>query len=482
MRINKVFYLCSIMYIINYNFFNMKNLFVLILLFCVVSAYSQSDTGWENLFNGKNLKGWEVLNGSAKYSVENGEIVGVSTLKSPNTFLATKKLYGDFILEYEMKMDRGLNSGVQIRSESYKEYSNGRVHGYQVECDDSERRWTAGIYDEARRGWLYPLEYNRPSKKLFKNGEWNKFRIEAVGNKIRTWLNGKPVVNLVDDMTPEGFIALQVHGIGNNKALAGKAIRWRNIRINPNAAESDMLEMPKSVREVSYLNNTLTEGEKNEGWTLLWDGKTTTGWRGVKLDGFPEKGWHIEDGILVVEKAEGEESGNGGDIITDKKYSDFILEVDFNLTKGANSGIKYFVDPELNKGAGSAIGCEFQILDDKNHPDAKMGVKGNRTLASLYDLISADGSMFDSNLKRKRFNGIDSWNRARVEVRGNKVSHFLNGIKVIEYERNTQMWEALVDYSKYQKWEDFGNAKAGHILLQDHGDEVRFKNIKIKEL
>jgi len=460
----------------------MKNLIFLIMFLFAASAFGQSDNGWVDLFNGKNLKGWEQLNGNAEYKVENGEIVGVSTLHSPNSFLATKKKYGNFILEYEMKMDRGLNSGVQIRSESNKEYNNGRVHGYQVECDDSERRWTAGIYDEARRGWLYPLEYNPASKKLYKNGEWNKFRVEAVGNKIRTWLNGKPVANLVDDMTPEGFIALQVHGIGNKKEEAGKSIRWRNIRIKPNATEKDMLYMPDYIREVSYLNNTLTEWEKDHGWKLLWDGKTTEGWRGAKLTEFPQKGWHIDNGVLTVEKAKGEESGNGGDIITKKVYENFILEVDFSITEGANSGIKYFVDPELNKGTGSAIGCEFQILDDKRHPDAKKGVNGNRTLASLYDLIPANGKFFDPNHQVKRFNGIGKWNRARIEVHGNKVCHYLNGVKVVEYERNTQEWKALVDYSKYKKWPNFGNFREGHILLQDHGDEVHFRNIKIKVL
>jgi hypothetical protein len=460
----------------------MKKLFILLLVMITTTAFSQKNDKWEMLFNGKNLKGWKVLNGNAEYKTENGEIVGVSVTKSPNTFLVTKKNYGNFILEYEMKMDRGLNSGVQIRSESSKDYNNGRVHGYQVECDDSDRRWTAGIYDEARRGWLYPLEYNPEAKKLYKNGEWNKFRVEAVGNKIRTWLNGKPVANLVDDMTPEGFIGLQVHGIGNKTELAGKTIRWKNIRILNNATEADMLPMPNDVREVSYLNNTLTDWEKKNGWKLLWDGKTTDGWIGAKLDHFPEKGWKIENGVLMVEKADGAESGNGGDIITKKTYGSFILEVDFFITKGANSGIKYFVDPELNKGPGSAIGCEFQILDDRNHPDAKKGVKGNRTLASLYDLIPANGKFFDPNHQVKRFNGIGTWNRARIEVHGNKVCHYLNGVKVVEYERNTQEWKALVDYSKYQNWPNFGNAKEGHLLLQDHGDEVHFRNIKIKEL
>jgi hypothetical protein len=193
-------------------------------------------------------------------------------------------------------------------------------------------------------------------------------------------------------------------------------------------------------------------------------------------------GWNMENVILSVEKGDGGESTNGGDIVTIKKYGDFILEVDFNITEGANSGIKYFVDPDLNTGAGSAIGCEFQILDNKNHPDAKMGVEGNRTLGSLYDLIKADALLFGEDERSIRFNGIGSWNRARIEVRGSKVFHHLNGIKIVEYERGTQMWKALVAYSKYKDWPDFGEAKTGHILLQDHGDAVSFRNVKILEL
>ena len=139
----------------------------------------------------------------------------------------------------------------------------------------------------------------------------------------------------------------------------------------------------------SAKDNSLTRKEKKDGWALLWDGKTTEGWRGAKLDAFPENGWVVEDGVLKVLAGNGGESTNGGDIITTRTYKNFILKVDFKITEGANSGIKYFVDPTLNKGAGSAIGCEFQILDDLRHPDAKLGVKGNRTLGSLYDLIPA---------------------------------------------------------------------------------------------
>ena len=201
-------------------------------------------------------------------------------------------------------------------------------------------------------------------------------------------------------------------------------------------------------------DNSLTSQEKKDGWALLWDGKTTEGWRGAKLDG-----------VLKVLSSDGSESTNGGDIITTRLYKNFILKVDFKITEGANSGIKYFVDPTLNKGTGSAIGCEFQVLDDLRHPDAKLGVKGNRTLGSLYDLIPAPAD--------KPFD-INSWNTAQVFVQGNHVEHCLNGVKLLEY--------ALVAYSKYKDWPNFGNYEEGYILLQDHGDEVWYKNIKIKEL
>lgn len=228
-----------------------------------------------------------------------------------------------------------------------------------------------------------------------------------------------------------------------------------------------------ATQHASGKDNYISKAEAKDGWRLLWDGKTTDGWRGAKLDAFPQKGWQIEDGVLKVLAGNGGEAENGGDIVTTRTYRNFILCVDFKITQGANSGIKYFVDPAENKGAGSAIGCEFQILDDLRHPDAKLGVKGNRTLGSLYDLIPAPAD--------KPFD-ISAWNTATIVVCGNHVEHWLNGKKLLEYERNNQMWNALVAYSKYKNWNNFGNHTEGNLLLQDHGDEVWFKNVKIKEL
>lgn len=219
--------------------------------------------------------------------------------------------------------------------------------------------------------------------------------------------------------------------------------------------------------------NTLTEQEKADGWKLLFDGKTTAGWRGAHKSAFPDSGWAIENGELVVLPSGGGEARHGGDIVTVDEYGNFELKLEFKLTAGANSGIKYFVT-EKEKPNGSAIGLEYQILDDERHPDAGLGShEGSRTLASLYDLIKAEN---------KTAKPVGEWNAARILSKGRRVEHWLNGVKVLEYERGSAGFRKLVAESKYKIWENFGEAEAGHILLQDHGDRVAFRNIKIKVL
>jgi len=208
-----------------------------IILSIALLSFSTSGDDWKSLFNGKNLKGWEQKNGTATYRVENAAIIGKTAKGSPNSFLCTKKEYGDFELEFEVKLiDDDLNSGVQIRSNTREPEGDekyGRVNGPQVEI---EATWENGaeagyIYGEAAGGWMTPKDKLIPHK-VFKNGEWNKYRVLAVGPRIQVWINGEQISDLVDEEKykshPEGFIGLQVHGVGDRGPFE---VAWRNIRI-----------------------------------------------------------------------------------------------------------------------------------------------------------------------------------------------------------------------------------------------------------
>jgi len=209
--------------------------------------------------------------------------------------------------------------------------------------------------------------------------------------------------------------------------------------------------------------NKLTEQEKAEGWTLLWDGSTTAGWRSIKTNAFPQKGWEIKDGTLSVLK-----EVYAGDIITENVYSNFILKVEFKLTKAANSGVKYLFNPKINGGTT----LEFQILHPE-HPDAKLGKDGNRKVGSLYDVIPAPTA---------QLRPLEEWNCIQLVCNGKQVEHWLNGEKLISFERGSQAFRAAVAQSKFKKAKNWGEAESGHILLQDHGDYVSYRNIKIKVL
>jgi hypothetical protein len=234
-----------------------------------------------------------------------------------------------------------------------------------------------------------------------------------------------------------------------------------------------MAPLPVAVAQQFTAPNTLTAGEQKAGWKLLFDGRTLTGWRGVYMDSLPTRGWTVRDGMVIVQASGGGEAAFGGDIVTEEEYGSFDLSVDFRLTEGANSGIKYFVTEQQPKTPGSAKGLEYQLLDDAKHPDARLGINGNRTLASLYDLLPA------ANTQARP---IGQWNTARILVRGKRVEHWLNGRKVLEFERGGEEFLRHKAESKFKDLVGFGEAERGHILLQDHGNQVFFRNIKILPL
>lgn len=212
----------------------------------VTTEPTRTEDGWTVFFNNDTKDGWKQLNGQADYEIKDGVVIGTTKTGEPNSFLATERDYDDFILEYEVKVDTALNSGVQIRSHQYpadstimitnsegkqeeREVPKDRVYGYQVEIDPSPRSYSGGIYEEARRGWLNDLSDNPEAREAFKPTDWNKFRVEAIGDTLRTYVNGVLATDITDSETASGFIALQVHSVPKEKESL--QVMWRNIRI-----------------------------------------------------------------------------------------------------------------------------------------------------------------------------------------------------------------------------------------------------------
>ena len=296
-----------------------------------------------------------------------------------------------------------------------------------------------------------------------------------------------PVFQAFADVGYEGVCSLEYEKDFEDNLLAVvECIGYERGVCDAIKAKAKMMPAPAGA-------NTLTDAEKAEGWTLVWDGKTLDGWLAVKsgCKAPPEKGWVIKDGTLTMRPVNGiadgkwfplppedQKLGGGGDIVTAKKYRDFAFKFDFRLTECANSGVKYFYDETLNKGT-----CEeYQVLEN-GHPDSDKGKDGNRKSASLYDIISAHA---DAILK-----GAGQWNTGMIVSKGAHVEHWLNGVKVLEYDRGTPEFKAAVKASKYADWgktadgkpQDWGEIPEGRILLQDHSDStVSFCNLKVKEL
>lgn len=385
-----------------------------------IARCQAADPGFVDLFNGENLNGWTQRNGTATYRVEDDAIVGRTSEGSPNSFLCTDELYGDFELKFEVKVDSALNSGVQIRSQSVDDVPEGRVNGPQVEI--SIDGFAGYVYGEAAGGWMTPDADRRPHE-FFKDGEWNSYHIVAFGNRIQTWLNGHQISDLVHDEKfqthPRGFIGLQVHGIG-----AGQGpfeVRWRNLQL----------------RDLSEFT-TLYNGEDLTGWT------TAGNWQ-------PQ-----EDGSLLIEPREGETGWQRYDdyLWSDRTYADFVLDVEYSYPPGGNSGL-FFRVGDLSDPV--ATGIEAQILDCSEH-EGEMGPHDHGGIISL-----AGPS---SNMSRPP----NEWNRMVVTCIGSRVQVELNGQQIID----TPLDEGPLSNRPLE----------GYIGLQDHGqpNNIHFRNIRIREL
>ena len=336
-----------------------------------------------DLFDGVTLAGFEQKGGKAVYRVEDGCIVGTTVPRTPNSFLCTKRHYGDFVLEYEFKIDGTLNSGVQIRSHSIASDRKGRVHGYQVEIDPDVKRnrmWTAGIYDEARRGWIHNLKNNEPARKAFKPEAWNKIRVAAVGDSIKTWINGVPAADLVDSMTASGFIGLQVHGVGNRKDKL--EVRWRNLKIQDLGRHE---------------------------WRPLWDGESMAGW--TKRGGGK---WAIQDGVLMAKNQKAEKQH--GHLFLDAPQSDFTIRLKYKAIRG-NSGF-YFRSESRERGVG-IHGFQAEI-------DAAKDVGG------LYETGGRGWVVKPKPKAVAKYFKPGAWNQMTVSARGRRIVVHVNNTKTAE--------------------------------------------------
>jgi len=336
-------------------------------------------TKWRNLVGGKGLTNFKQLNGKAKYELVDGVIVGSSVNGTPNSFLCTKRNYGDFELEFEVKVDERLNSGVQIRSQSLKEYKKGRVHGYQVEIDPSARAWSGGIYDEARRGWLNNLRGNQPARKAFVNGQWNHYRVLAVGDSIKTWVNGVAAADLVDSMDMTGFIGLQVHSTKSEEPLT---VQWRNLRI------------------------------KNLGgheWRPIFDGESLKGWHNL-----PGGKWEVVDGVIVGTSVK--EEKRHGLLASDEVFDDFTVRLKFKAIKG-NSGF-YFRSEEVESAVG-VHGFQAEIATSED-------------IGGLYETGGRAWVIKPTAEEVAKYFKSQQWNEMTVSAHGRRIVVHVNGTKTAE--------------------------------------------------
>jgi hypothetical protein len=412
--------------------------------------------GWRLLFDGKTAEGWRQYRGKGlpeNWQVVDGTLVLHHEPGKSSGDIVTADQFGSFELSLEWKIAPGGNSGVMyhVTEEADAPWMTGPEYQLldNAKHPDGRSRRTSAASCYA----LYaPVkDATRPV------GEWNQTRIVVRGPHVEHWLNGDKVVTYelgsddwdkrvskskFKDMPrfgkePQGHIDLQDHG---------DDIAFRNIKIRE--------------REP----NTLTEAEKAEGWKLLFDGKSADGWRRYRGKGMPQN-WHVIDGTLALRHERGK---SGGDIVTTHEFASFDLSLEWKIASGGNSGVMYHVTEEEDQ--PGLTGPEYQLLDNAKHPDGRSLLT---SAASCYGLYAPVKDMTKP---------IGEWNLTRILVNGNHVEHWLNGVKVVTYELNSPDWKDRVAKSKFNAFPRFNHASRGYIDLQDHGDDIAFRNVRIRVL
>lgn len=434
----------------------------------VLSAFVGGAAGlaaseWQDLFDGRTLEGWRRLNGSATYEVVEGAIVGTTVPGSPNSFLATTREFGDFVLELEFKVDPRLNSGVQIRSESRSDFKNGRVHGYQVEIDPSPepyakqpanldaegnpiasgaapRSWTGGIYDEQRRGWLQNLSDRPAAREAFRPGQWNHLRVEAVGPSIRTWVNGVAAADVVDGLTRRGFIALQVHAVDQEVPLQ---VRWRKLRIREVDAPTDPADRSTPAAVFGQPAPADAIDLLADGTAGAWGSQDARNW--LQADGPAD--WRLQDGVL-------ESIPGVGSIITTESYGDLFLHLELRvLDEPTNSGVYLMSRYEIGVShkPGGTGGWGNLANPPAPRRELKVPLRQWQSLDVLFRAprLDDDGRVTEPAIASVWHNGVLIHDQVRLGDRKGAARRL-------------------------------GDAVDGPLMLQEHGAVVQFRNIWVR--
>ena len=367
--------------------------YILTLLYCLLILSCQESDEGIDLLEDVSMSHLIKRGGDAEFNLADGILTGTAKLNTHNTFLCTKENYDDFILDFKVKVDSRLNSGVQIRSESMHYEGKEVIKGYQVEIDPSSRTWSGGIYEESGRGWINNLANNNEGRQAFKNENWNAYHIEAIGKKIRVWVNGINTANLIDSLSSSGLIGFQVHSIDDEK-LIGTQVQWKDIHLYTSDLESKRWEIKPSNPETNLLPNQLSEKEKKDGWTLI-----------NKDDEYCQDFSSLDEFFLP----------NSNDVLE--------IKFEYALNKGSLGRLKYGVNhinhEEIN----------YSIADDV-HLDERL--PGHRKAGSLTNRQEAKNLSNFGKSKALRF--YDQWSQVRIKIEKDKIEHWLNDNLVVDYD------------------------------------------------